>query len=160
MSFAVLNTAFNPARRIESQMTDRLTAILGLSRAVARDRALALLAEVHINDPERVLHSYPHQLSGGMRQRVLIAAAFAAEPKLIVADEPTGALDSRSGTELLRFLRTAVDELGQTVVMVTHDPTAASYADRVIFLADGHIVAEAHQPTAEEVLDYMKNLGA
>ena len=76
------------------------------------------------------------------------------------ADEPTGALDSRSGTELLRFLRTAVSELGQTVVMVTHDATAASYADRVIFLADGHLVDEMQAPTADDVLDYMKNLGA
>jgi putative ABC transport system ATP-binding protein len=102
----------------------------------------------------------PTQLSGGQQQRVAAARALASKPEIVFADEPTGALDSRSGTELLTFLRTAVDELGQTVVMVTHDPTAASYADRVLFLADGHIVAEAQQPTAEEVLDYMKNLGA
>jgi putative ABC transport system ATP-binding protein len=102
----------------------------------------------------------PTELSGGQQQRVAAARALASKPEIVFADEPTGALDSRSGTELLTFLRTAVDELGQTVVMVTHDPTAASYADRVVFLADGHIVAEAHQPTAEEVLDYMKTLGA
>ncbi len=76
------------------------------------------------------------------------------------AEEPTGALDSASGTELLSFLRTAVRELGQTVVMVTHDPTAASYADRVLFLADGHVVDEMHEPTADAVLDFMKHLGA
>jgi putative ABC transport system ATP-binding protein len=108
---------------------------------------------------ERLGHR-PTQLSGGQQQRVAAARALASKPEIVFADEPTGALDSRSGTELLKFLRTAVDELGQTVVMVTHDPTAASYADRVLFLADGHIVAEAHQPTAEEVLDYMKTLGA
>ena len=102
----------------------------------------------------------PTQLSGGQQQRVAAARALASRPEIVFADEPTGALDSKSGAELLAFLRKAVDELGQTVVMVTHDPTAASYADRVIFLADGHIVDEMHAPSADEVLDYMKNLGA
>ena len=102
----------------------------------------------------------PSELSGGQQQRVAAARALASRPDIVFADEPTGALDSRSGTELLRFLRTAVTELGQTVVMVTHDATAASYADRVIFLADGHIVDEMHAPSADDVLDYMKNLGA
>jgi putative ABC transport system ATP-binding protein len=102
----------------------------------------------------------PSQLSGGQQQRVAAARALASKPQIIFADEPTGALDSRSGAELLAFLRKAVTELGQTVVMVTHDPTAASYADRVIFLADGHIVDEMHSATADEVLDYMKHLGA
>ena len=102
----------------------------------------------------------PTQLSGGQQQRVAAARALASRPEIVFADEPTGALDSRSGAELLAFLRKAVDELGQTVVMVTHDPTAASYADRVIFLADGHIVDEMHAPSADEVLDYMKHLGA
>jgi putative ABC transport system ATP-binding protein len=101
----------------------------------------------------------PTQLSGGQQQRVAAARALASKPEIVFADEPTGALDRRSGTELLRFLRNAVDELEQTVVMVTHDPTAASYADRVIFLADGHIVGELHSPTAEDVLDFMKHLG-
>jgi putative ABC transport system ATP-binding protein len=108
---------------------------------------------------ERLGHR-PAQLSGGQQQRVAAARALASRPDIVFADEPTGALDSRSGAELLRFLRTAVSELGQTVVMVTHDPTAASYADRVLFLADGHIVDEMRSPTADEVLDYMKNLGA
>ena len=102
----------------------------------------------------------PSELSGGQQQRVAAARALASRPDIVFADEPTGALDSRSGTELLKFLRTAVSELGQTVVMVTHDATAASYADRVIFLADGHLVDEMHAPTADDVLDYMKNLGA
>jgi putative ABC transport system ATP-binding protein len=102
----------------------------------------------------------PSELSGGQQQRVAAARALASRPDIVFADEPTGALDRRSGIELLTFLRTAVTELGQTVVMVTHDPTAASYADRVIFLADGHIVDELHSPSAEDVLDYMKNLGA
>ena len=102
----------------------------------------------------------PSELSGGQQQRVAAARALASRPDIVFADEPTGALDSRSGTELLKFLRTAVTELGQTVVMVTHDATAASYADRVIFLADGHLVDEMHAPPADDVLDYMKNLGA
>ena len=88
------------------------------------------------------------------------ARALASRPEIVFADEPTGALDSKSGTELLRFLRTAVDDLGQTVVMVTHDPAAACYADRVLFLADGHVVDEMVSPSADQVLDYMKNLGA
>jgi len=102
----------------------------------------------------------PSELSGGQQQRVAAARALASKPQIVFADEPTGALDSKSGAELLAFLRKAVTELGQTVVMVTHDPTAASYADRVIFLADGHIVDEMHAATADEVLDYMKHLGA
>jgi len=102
----------------------------------------------------------PSELSGGQQQRVAAARALASKPQIIFADEPTGALDSKSGAELLGFLRRAVSELGQTVVMVTHDPTAASYADRVIFLADGHVVDEMHAATADEVLDYMKHLGA
>ena len=102
----------------------------------------------------------PSELSGGQQQRVAAARALASKPQIVFADEPTGALDSKSGAELLAFLRKAVSELGQTVVMVTHDPTAASYADRVIFLADGHIVDEMHAATADEVLDYMKHLGA
>ena len=102
----------------------------------------------------------PTQLSGGQQQRVAAARALASRPQIVFADKPTGALDSASGTELLSFLRTAVRELGQTVVMVTHDPTAASYADRVLFLADGHVVDEMHEPTADAVLDFMKHLGA
>jgi putative ABC transport system ATP-binding protein len=102
----------------------------------------------------------PSELSGGQQQRVAAARALASKPDIIFADEPTGALDSTSGAELLGFLRKAVDDLGQTVVMVTHDPTAACYADRVVFLTDGHIVNEMREPTADDVLDHMKHLGA
>jgi putative ABC transport system ATP-binding protein len=101
----------------------------------------------------------PSELSGGQQQRVAAARALASRPDIIFADEPTGALDSTSGAELLSFLRTAVTDLGQTVVMVTHDPTAAAYADRVVFLADGHIVGELESATADDVIDYMKHLG-
>jgi putative ABC transport system ATP-binding protein len=102
----------------------------------------------------------PSQLSGGQQQRVAAARALASRPQIVFADEPTGALDSTSSAELLGFLRKAVSELGQTVVMVTHDPKAAGYADRVIFLADGHVVDELRSPTAERVLDRMLKLGA
>ncbi|MFB7375112.1 ABC transporter ATP-binding protein [Streptomyces sp. NPDC056222] len=98
----------------------------------------------------------PAQLSGGQQQRVAVARALASRPEIIFGDEPTGNLDSRSGAEVLGFLRNSVRELGQTVVMVTHDPVAASYADRVIFLADGRIVDEMIAPTADGVLDRMK----
>jgi putative ABC transport system ATP-binding protein len=102
----------------------------------------------------------PSELSGGQQQRVAAARALASKPQVVFADEPTGALDSRSGAELLGFLQGAVRNLGQTVVMVTHDPVAASYADRVLFLADGRIVDEMTAPTADAVFDYMKHLGA
>jgi putative ABC transport system ATP-binding protein len=102
----------------------------------------------------------PSELSGGQQQRVAAARALASRPQVVFADEPTGALDSRSGAELLGFLRGAVRDMGQTVVMVTHDPVAASYADRVLFLADGRIVDEMTDPTADAVFDYMKHLGA
>ncbi|MEU6911531.1 ABC transporter ATP-binding protein [Streptomyces coeruleorubidus] len=98
----------------------------------------------------------PAQLSGGQQQRVAVARALASRPEIIFGDEPTGNLDSRSGAQVLGFLRDSVRELGQTVVMVTHDPVAASYADRVIFLADGRIVDEMLRPTADGVLDRMK----
>jgi putative ABC transport system ATP-binding protein len=108
---------------------------------------------------DRLSHR-PAELSGGQQQRVAAARALASRPEIVFADEPTGALDSRSSAELLGFLRHAVTQLGQTVVMVTHDPVAASYADRVVFLSDGQIVDEMTEPTAETVLDYMKHLGA
>jgi putative ABC transport system ATP-binding protein len=101
----------------------------------------------------------PNQLSGGQQQRVAAARALAGKPEIIFADEPTGNLDSRSSAEMLAFLRRSVRELAQTLVMVTHDPTVAAYADRVVFLADGRIVDEFADPTAEAVLDRMKRLG-
>nr|WP_202469860.1 ABC transporter ATP-binding protein [Streptomyces sp. SID2888] len=108
---------------------------------------------------DRLSHR-PSQLSGGQQQRVAVARALASKPEIIFGDEPTGNLDSRSGAEVLGFLRNSVREMGQTVVMVTHDPVAAAYADRVIFLADGRIVDELHEPTAETVLDRMKRFDA
>jgi putative ABC transport system ATP-binding protein len=102
------------------------------------------------------LSSRPSQLSGGQQQRVAAARALASRPQIVFADEPTGNLDSRAGAEVLSFLRRSVDEFGQTIVMVTHDPTAASYADHVLFLADGRIVDTMDEPTAERVLDRMK----
>jgi putative ABC transport system ATP-binding protein len=102
------------------------------------------------------LRHKPSELSGGQQQRVACARALASRPAIIFADEPTGNLDSRSGAEVLGFLRRSVDEFGQTIVMVTHDPNAASYAQRVVFLADGRIVDEMADPTAERVLDRMK----
>lgn len=100
----------------------------------------------------------PGELSGGQQQRVACARALAGQPEIIFGDEPTGNLDSRSSGEVLSILRAAVNEFDQTVVIVTHDPRAASFADRVVFLADGQIVDELREPTAESVLDRMKNL--
>ena len=102
----------------------------------------------------------PSELSGGQQQRVAVARALASQPEIIFADEPTGNLDSRAGAEILDFMRRAVRELGQTIVMVTHDPVAAAYADRVVFLNDGKVVDEMLAPTAERVLDRMKRFGS
>jgi putative ABC transport system ATP-binding protein len=107
---------------------------------------------------DRLRHR-PSELSGGQQQRVAVARALVTRPQIIFADEPTGNLDSRSSGEILSFMRQAVKELGQTIVMVTHDPTAASYADRVVFLADGRIVDEMREPTADLVLDRLKRFG-
>ena len=102
------------------------------------------------------LKNLPSQLSGGQQQRVAVARALVPRPEIIFADEPTGALDSQTGIEILTFMRNAVDQSGQTIVMVTHDPHAASYADNVLFLADGQIIDEMPNPTTERVLDRMK----
>ena len=107
---------------------------------------------------DRLAHR-PSELSGGQQQRVAVARALAARPEIIFADEPTGNLDSHASAEILAFLRQAARELGQTVVMVTHDPVAASYASRVVFLNDGRIVDELAEPTPERVLDHLKQLG-
>ena len=101
----------------------------------------------------------PSELSGGQQQRVAVSRALASKPKLVFADEPTGNLDSTTSNEILTFMRQAVDDLGQTIVMVTHDPKAASYADRVVFLVDGKIANEMRDPTSDAVLDHMKTLG-
>ena len=126
-------------------------------RSVDEEWLGKVVAAVGIED--RLRHR-PTELSGGQQQRVAAARALAARPTIVFADEPTGALDSKSGADLLGFMRRAADEFGQTIVMVTHDPNAASYSDRVVFLADGHIVDEMYEPTADRVLDRMKTLGS
>ena len=115
-----------------------------------------VIAAVGLEDS---LSHRPNELSGGQQQRVAVARALAGRPEIIFADEPTGNLDSRTGAEILEFMKSAVASFGQTIVMVTHDPVAASYSDRVVFLADGKIVSELQNPTAENVLDLMKQLG-
>jgi putative ABC transport system ATP-binding protein len=105
------------------------------------------------------LHHRPTELSGGQQQRVAVARALVGKPQLAFADEPTGNLDSNAGAEILKFMRQAVDDLGQTIVMVTHDPVAASYADRIVFLVDGKITDDMIEPTTEKVIDKLKDLG-
>ncbi len=105
------------------------------------------------------LNHRPKELSGGQQQRVAVARALVCKPEIIFADEPTGNLDSRAGAEILEFMRSTTDELGQTIVLVTHDAVAASYSDRVVFLADGKIVDELHNPSVEALLDRTKTLG-
>ena len=107
---------------------------------------------------DRLRHR-PNELSGGQQQRVAAARALASKPEIIFADEPTGNLDSKTSAELLEFLRHAVSDLGQTIVMVTHDPIAAAHADRAVFLADGKVVEERAAPTADTILDVMRHLG-
>ncbi|MEJ7584807.1 MAG: ABC transporter ATP-binding protein [Acidimicrobiales bacterium] len=116
----------------------------------------SVVAKVGLGD--RLSHR-PSELSGGQQQRVAVARALAQQPEIIFADEPTGNLDSRASAEILGFMRTAVDDLGQTVVMVTHEPVAASYAERVLFLDDGRIVDEMHDPTTDSVIDHLKRAG-
>ncbi|ESY74381.1 ABC transporter ATP-binding protein [Mesorhizobium sp. M0051] len=137
-------TALNPSRRIGSQMTDRLVRILGWGGDKADRRIRQLLDEVQIRDPDRVLKSYPHELSGGMRQRVLIAAAFAAEPRLIVADEPTTALDVTVQKQILRLIAQLQREHGTAILFVTHDlGVVAKISQKVSVLYAGKVVEEA-----------------
>jgi putative ABC transport system ATP-binding protein len=126
-------------QRPDAAWFDRVVSVLGLA--------------------DRLSHR-PNQLSGGQQQRVACARALVTRPQVVFADEPTGNLDSRAGAEVLSFLRTSVRELGQTVVMVTHDPIAAAYAHRVLFLGDGRLVDEMNGPTAESVLERMKRFDA
>lgn len=134
-------TALNPARRIEGQITDVLRLHLDLDRRAACRRALELLNQVHLRDPERLLRFYPHELSGGMRQRVLIAIAFACRPRLIVADEPTTALDVTVQRQILRLIRELQATNGTGILFVTHDlGVVAKLCDRVSVMHSGRIL--------------------
>ena len=136
-------TALNPGRRIEAQLTDGARLWRGMDARAARALALKLLDEVHIREPERILRLYPHQLSGGMRQRVLIAAAFALEPKLIIADEPTTALDVTVQKQILRLIRNMQAAHGTAVLFVTHDlGVVAQICDQVTLLFGGRVVEQ------------------
>jgi peptide/nickel transport system ATP-binding protein len=144
-------TALNPSRRIGAQLTDRLVRILGWNGEKADKRIRQLLDEVQIRDPERVLKSYPHELSGGMRQRVLIAAAFAAEPRLIVADEPTTALDVTVQKQILRLIAQLQRDHGTAILFVTHDlGVVAKISQKVSVLYAGKVVEEAETPALFE----------
>jgi len=147
--------AFNLVPTLDAQANIVLPLTLG-GRRPDPDVFAAVVAAVGLQD--RLSHR-PSELSGGQQQRVAVARALVTQPDLMFADEPTGNLDSRSGTEILGFVRRAVDEMGQTVVMVTHDPVAAAYADTVMFLADGRVVDEMADPTAQRVLDRIKAFG-
>ena len=141
-------TALNPSKRIEAQMTDRLTRILGLSAAEAKTRALGLLEEVQIRDPSWVFRSYPHELSGGMRQRVLIASAFAAEPKLIVADEPTTALDVTVQKQILKLIAEMQRRRQTALLFITHNlGVVAKICQRVSVLYAGKVVEQTDVAT-------------
>ena len=126
-------------REVDQEWFDEIIEILGLG--------------------DRLTH-LPAELSGGQQQRVAVARALVSRPEIIFADEPSGNLDSKSGHELLGFMRRAVKEFKQTIVMVTHDPMAAAYSDRILFLEDGKVVDEMREPTADKVLDRMKNMGS
>jgi peptide/nickel transport system ATP-binding protein len=137
-------SALNPVLRIGTQMTDALRPALGLGGAAARARALVLLQEVHIREPERVLRQFPHELSGGMRQRVLIAIAFACRPKLIVADEPTTALDVTVQRQILRLIKELQADSGTALLFVTHDlGVVAKVCDSVAVMHAGRVLETA-----------------
>jgi peptide/nickel transport system ATP-binding protein len=154
-------TALNPVERIEPQVTDVLRMHLGLERAAARARALELLAEVHLRDPARVLRQYPHELSGGMRQRVLIAIAFACRPKLVIADECTTALDVTVQKQILRLLRELQAQSGTAILFVTHDlGVVAKLCERVHVMHGGRVLESAPvaQLFASPAHDYTRAL--
>ncbi len=137
-------TALNPSRRIEQQITDRLIHILGMSGTEARSRAMAVLGEVKIAEPERVMRLYPHELSGGMRQRVLIAAAFAAEPRLIIADEPTTALDVTVQKQILSLIADMQARHGTALLFITHNLcVVAKLCQTASVLYAGKVVEQA-----------------
>jgi peptide/nickel transport system ATP-binding protein len=137
-------TALNPSKRIEGQITERLIRIIGMSKRQASQHALELLDEVHLREPERVLRSYPHELSGGMRQRVLIAAAFAGRPRLIVADEPTTALDVTVQKQILRLIADMQQRYGTGLLFVTHNlGVVAKICQSVTVLYGGMVIEQA-----------------
>lgn len=137
-------TALNPVRRIGPQITNRLVDRLGWKKTKAKARAIELLEEVHIPDPKRVMRSYPHELSGGMRQRVLIASAFAAEPKLIIADEPTTALDVTVQKQILKLIKRMQEQHGTAILFVTHDlGVVAKICQSLTVLFGGKVIEEA-----------------
>ena len=147
--------SFNLVPTLTANENIRLPLMLGNNKG---DEAWIqkVIDTVHLQD--RLTHR-PSELSGGQQQRVAVARALASQPRIIFADEPTGNLDSKTGHEVLSFMRRAVTDLGQTIVMVTHDAVAASFADRIVFLKDGKIAGEMTGPTPERVLDYLKHLG-
>jgi putative ABC transport system ATP-binding protein len=147
--------AFNLVPTITAEENINLPMLLA-GRKAEREWLAKIVGTLDIGDR---LNHRPDEMSGGQQQRVAVARALACRPEIIFADEPTGNLDSHAGAEVLGFMRRAVDEMGQTIVMVTHDPIAASYADRIVFLADGRIVDEMREPTAERVLERMKRFG-
>jgi|SRR5690554_259502 len=147
--------AFNLIAPLTAEENITLPADLA-GRRTDREELATIVATLGLAD--RLDHR-PAQLSGGQQQRVAVARALAGRPEVVFADEPTGALDSKASAELLTFLRRAVDDLAQTVVMVTHDPIAAAYADRVVFLVDGAIAEDMDGPTHDSVLETMKSLG-
>lgn len=146
--------AFNLVPTLTAEENILLPLLLGGREA---DEAWADEVIRSLQIDERLTHR-PDELSGGQQQRVAVARALVSRPDIIFADEPTGNLDSKSGNEVLTFLRRAVEDWKQTVVMVTHDPKAASFADRVVFLRDGQVVGELASPTADEVIDQIKQL--
>lgn len=148
--------AFNLLPALTAAQNVRLPLELA-GRPPGRGQVAGILERVGLGDRGR---HRPGELSGGQQQRVAIARALVTEPAVVFADEPTGALDTRSARDVLGLLREAARESGQTIVMVTHDPVAASYANRVLFLADGRLAGELHAPTAEAVAERMTHLGA
>jgi putative ABC transport system ATP-binding protein len=147
--------AFNLIPTLTAEENIKLPMMLG-GESGDKEWIDQVVSKVGLGD--RLKHR-PSELSGGQQQRVAVARALASKPQIIFADEPTGNLDSTTGAEILSFMRTAVREYGQTIVLVTHDPTAASYADRVVFVGDGKIVGEMIDPTADAVLDRLKHYG-
>ncbi len=136
---------------------ENITLPLSLGKKLGDEAWIKQVIEtISLNDR---LNHRPSELSGGQQQRVAVARALATQPEIIFADEPTGNLDSKSGSDILKFMRRAVTDLKQTIVMVTHDAVSASYADHIVFLADGKIAGEMTQPTPDKVLDYLKHLG-